>query len=323
MKTLITSSHCTRTDYIEFQYKTFKKFIKGNYDFIVFNDASESGNLNNFNNNNIRNEIKNKCSELEIKCIDIPQYLHSNRKIIFPDTQAPEDNHVSARGALVTQYMYNYAFESDYDRLILLDSDMFLIEELDLDNLNNFDIGFISQGRYSEQKVHIEYMWIGILIINFKNLRGLDKIYFDCGKIYDTPVDSGGFSYYWLEKYRNNVTIKYINCLRIEDNNSYENEKNTFSNELKEYFEKFIEINCNRIAKELILDRKIFHVSGGGCNWDYTNHPFKNYLISKYNNTQLDNVWLLGHDLLSTEWSNFQYKLSSVMYDMLNNLINN
>ncbi len=324
MKTIIASSHCTRTDFIELQYKTLKKFIKGEYEYIVFNDGSDIKNLNNFNNENIRNEIRNKCNQLGIKCIDIPQYLHKNRQEIFPNTNHNNKEHVSARASLAVQYIYNYASMNNYDKLFLIEADMFIIEELNLDDYNDFDVGFLSQSRLSKTKVFIEYMWIGILIINFSNIKNLEPINFDCGTIFDTNVDSGGFSYFWLDRYINQVKIRKFNMCTIENKNDFDKTKTCFSYNLQKYFEKLMDINSNQISKEFFIDKKVLHLRGAGCNWNYTNEPFKNYLVNKFNNSRLrDNVFLLNNDTLSNEWKNYQDNLSNILYEFIYEIIKN
>lgn len=325
MKTIIASSHCTRIDFIELQYKTIKKFIKGEYEYIIFNDASDEKNLNNFNNQNIRNDIRNKCIEMEIKCIDIPQYLHKNRREIFPNTTHNNNEHVCAKAALAVQYIYNYALTNNYDKLFLIEADMFITEELDLDHYNDFDIGFLNQSRFSAQiNKLIQYMWIGILIINFTNIKNFEPIYFDCGKILDTDVDSGGISYYWLEKYKDKVKIKNFDQKNIYDKDSFLIQKNYFSESLQKYFENIMNNNFDIIAKETYINNKVLHLRGAGCNWDYTNPCFKKYLVKKYTNPKLeDNLSILNNDTLVNEWKNYQNNLSNILYEFIHEIIKN
>jgi hypothetical protein len=121
MKIIIASSHCARVDLIEFQCSSLKKFVKNDYEYYVFNDATENARLINFNNCNIRTEIRDKCTELNIKCIDIPQHIHANREILFPGTSEKHIENAGTRCADATQYMYNY-FKHIDDIFVILDA---------------------------------------------------------------------------------------------------------------------------------------------------------------------------------------------------------
>ena len=57
--------------FIEIQYKTLKKYLKNDYEYIVFNDAKPYPDLTNGDDANIRKEIEELCKKLDIKCINI------------------------------------------------------------------------------------------------------------------------------------------------------------------------------------------------------------------------------------------------------------
>src|ERR1700742_2677888 len=66
---IMTHVYC-RPDFIELQAKTFKAFLKDDYEYVVFNDAP---------NETMCNKIKQTCNKFGIKCITIPQEIHINR----------------------------------------------------------------------------------------------------------------------------------------------------------------------------------------------------------------------------------------------------
>ena len=66
--------------FIEIQYHTLKKFLKGTstegYEFIVFNDAKAFPDFTNDGDITIRSKIEEMCLALNIKCISIPNDQH-------------------------------------------------------------------------------------------------------------------------------------------------------------------------------------------------------------------------------------------------------
>ena len=60
-----------KLDFINIQYGSIKKYVKRPYVYIVFNDS-------------IDKKIPNYCKKMNIKCINIPQKIHSDRNLIFP-----------------------------------------------------------------------------------------------------------------------------------------------------------------------------------------------------------------------------------------------
>jgi hypothetical protein len=61
-------------DFIIIQYHTLKKYFKGNYEFIVFNDAKSYPDSTNFGYVSIKEKIELICTELNIKCINPNRY---------------------------------------------------------------------------------------------------------------------------------------------------------------------------------------------------------------------------------------------------------
>ena len=72
----IVTSVVNNPIFIEIQYYTLKKYFKGDYDFIVFNDAKNFPDFTNGNDITIKKQIQNICKKLGIKCIDIPNEHH-------------------------------------------------------------------------------------------------------------------------------------------------------------------------------------------------------------------------------------------------------
>ncbi len=314
MKTIIASTHCTRTDLIEIQFKTFKKFIKGDYEFIVFNDAKDHADIINFNNANIRNEIKDICYKLEIKCIDVPQNLHNQRNILFSDTIEPSSNHPSCRTSIATQYLYNWVNNYNFDYLIIIDADMFLIDYFDINEYKDIDIAFVPHSD-SNSEISINYMWNGFIIVNNKKIKNFDIPNFDCGRVLGFGVDTAGQTHFWLEKYSSQLNIKYIDCGHIGMRENYEKIKNYYTKELQEYFEKLSDNNYGLINKEILLNNKVLHIRGAGGNWDISNESFNKYYKNKHGDNR-------KNDLLVIEWGKYQYFLTKIIIEFVDKIIN-
>jgi len=66
-------TNVTNDLFIKLQYYTLKKFMKNDYEFIVFNDAKEYPDISNGYDITMKQKIINLCNELNIKC-----YIHDN-----------------------------------------------------------------------------------------------------------------------------------------------------------------------------------------------------------------------------------------------------
>ena len=53
--------------FIEIQYYTLKKYFKGDYELIVFNDAKDFPDMTNGNDITIKKKIEDICNKLNIK----------------------------------------------------------------------------------------------------------------------------------------------------------------------------------------------------------------------------------------------------------------
>lgn len=177
-----------RPDFIEIQYKTFKKFLKDDYEYIVFNDATDVSK---------RNEIESMCASLGVTCINIPQYIHSLPYLKrFP---GEDKNSASVRNCNVVQYSLDTLGFNHNGYVALFDSDLFLVKDFSIkDFLKNYELAGLSQCRKNDNK-RVDYLWIGLVFMNFAKMPNPKTINFNCGKIEGLSVDSGGFTYYYLK----------------------------------------------------------------------------------------------------------------------------
>ena len=113
--------------FIEIQYFTLKKYFKGEYEYIVFNDAKDFPDFTNGNDITIKKQIEDMCAKLNITCINIPNN-HHKRQLDFGKRCADSMNYI-------LQYQKN-----NPDKYLLLDSDMFLVDYFDINKYSNYDI---------------------------------------------------------------------------------------------------------------------------------------------------------------------------------------
>lgn len=308
MKTIIVSAHCSRVDLIEIQYKSIKKFVKGCYEYVVFNDAKQYAHITNFNNQNIHDEIADTCKKLDIQCIDIPQSLHTNRTQLFPKTSEKFNDNVSARAAISVQFMYNYFTDISDIMFVILDADMFFVDYIDFNDFSEHHICFIHQ-----QRNDYNYMWIGIVIINNSKVHDLDKICWDCGKINNVRVDTGGQSYHWLHKYSHQINVKFIDHMFEEEYND-EHIKSSYNTNIIELCKNITKFKkTDALNLEFILNNKILHLRSSGSNWDYTNKGFLNFLSSQNKSPKPFNIHI--------DWQHYQLSIGKLVNSFMDELI--
>ena len=184
----IVTAVVNNTNFIEIQYHTLKKYFKGEYEFIVFNDAKDFPDYTNDNDITIKTKIQELCERLNIKCINIPNQHH----ITEPDP--------STRTANSMNYILNYQIENP-DKYLLLDSDMFLIDYFDIDKYSNYDCAIVLQTR---QNGEIGYFWNGIYYFDIMKMKDIELINWNCS---NASCDTGGMNQEWFRKQMDGIPI--------------------------------------------------------------------------------------------------------------------
>jgi hypothetical protein len=200
-KLLVFTHSYNRPDFIEIQYKTFKKFLHDEYEFIVFNDGSSEHDAR---------SIENICTSLGIACIRIPQEIH-DRPYLF--RLAREGRHSPCvRCANVVQYSLNeYGFKHD-DLVMIIDSDMFLIKDF---SVRDFLHGFALAG-LDQERAGYHYLWNGLVFMDVTRLAEKETLNFNCGELFGVPVDVGGNTYYYMRAHPE-VKVRYFDEINLID----------------------------------------------------------------------------------------------------------
>ena len=166
--------------FIEIQYNTLKKFFKGEYEFIVFNDAKSFPDFTNGGNTTIKNSIEMLCNKLEITCINIPNEQHKT------------NSNAAIRCADSMTFILDYQ-KKNPDKYLLLDSDMFLIDYFDINKYSQYDCAVVLQSR---NNFKVNYFWNGIYYFDMTKMKNLDLLNWSCCH----GCDVGGMMQEWLQK---------------------------------------------------------------------------------------------------------------------------
>lgn len=240
----IVSAVVNNPEFIEIQHNSLKKHMKIPYTFIVFNDAKDWKDFSNFNDDTIKDKITDKCLELELSCINIPNQHHKN-----------EDGPAN-RCADAMNFIRDYMIKNK-GRYLLLDSDMFLINDFN-DEYKNYDAALVYQKR---RKTYI-YPWNGLFYFNMFTLKNQHLLDWN----FNGFCDVGGNNNKWLiESY--GVDNKKIH--KIQHLISCQWDKNQYPPNLGDELLSFLENDTrNENGKFFceIYDNIFFHYRAGG-NW--------------------------------------------------------
>ena len=119
------------------------------------------------------------CATLQIQCIPIPNDHH--RGTI----------NASDRCADSMNFILKYQKENP-DKYLMLDSDMFLINDFDIHKYDNYIMAVQLQGNVSIGT----YMWCGIYYLDFTNLTHIELLNWDCC----VGGDVGSGTHVWFKK---------------------------------------------------------------------------------------------------------------------------
>jgi len=180
--------------FIEIQYHTLKKYFKGDYEFIVFNDAKEFPDFTNENDVTIKTQIQDMCSRLHINCINIPNDSHKTN--LDPATRCADSMNY------ILQYQKN-----NPDKYLLLDSDMFLVDYFDIDKYSQYDCAIVLQSRNGNTS---HYFWNGIYYFDMARMKDVELL--NWNETYDCDV--GGMMQTWLKKQMGDTPMPNTDTIR-------------------------------------------------------------------------------------------------------------
>ena len=235
--------------FIEIQYYTLQKYMKCDYEFIVFNDAKQFPDFSNGGDINTKRSIEELCRMLKIQCINIPNQHHIRQ-------QDP-----SIRTADSMNFILEYQ-KRNPDKYLLIDSDMFLVDYFDLTDYENYDCAVVFQSRFDNK---IKYFWNGLYYFDINKMNNLQLLNWNCFPSSDT----GGMLQIWLltQEEKNICDINQLSSLSYDESEIPENLQ-TNANLI--HFIKTDPRNKNGKFFCEIYDNKFLHYRAGG-NWEKRN----------------------------------------------------
>lgn len=306
-KILICTFSYNKPEFIELQYKTFKKFLQDDHEFVVFNDATEP---------NMIIKINQMCQSYNIKCIDIPQEIHE-RPYLDRSTGSwfvTEFNAPSVLYSNVAQYAIDTIGMNHDDILVIFEADLFLIKEFSFyDYLNGYDLaGYNRQADYKGDMATVRLLWIGLTMLDLKRMPNKHMFNLNCGTCNDITVDCGGHSHFYLKhnptaqvKYFNKIQMNDYYCSACEKNKKYRCTHNTRSLKKLGFNQRAIDfiqevpidwgsgvlrpeglVGEHKRNLEFFLNNNFLHFNGGAeyANGSYTNNfNIKQFYIDKKN----------------------------------------
>jgi hypothetical protein len=188
-----------RPDFIEMQYNSMKKNLKGDFEYIVINNAIDSELQS--------RQIDEICKSLNIKCIPVELCQDLNNGSFAGNSYTNVN--------LACYYPMTWLFQRKLENVTnfcFIDSDVFFMNEIDLnDILINNDSVFMPQYRGS-----FLYMAPTLLCMDLqkvKNYKSIDWNYYREGAI---DTDIGGKSGFFLRE-NQHIKNKYIEQYTIYD----------------------------------------------------------------------------------------------------------
>lgn len=139
----------------------------------------------------------------------VPESVHINRRIQFPNTSEPKGKNANTRAADTLQFVWNQVIRESTSPVLILDNDMFPVKDFSV--LETIGSGILA-GIYStspskDGSILIPWIWSGLLFLDPKNMPNKELWSFDCGRVDNIPVDVSGQTHNWLK----HVVSKGIN----------------------------------------------------------------------------------------------------------------
>ena len=260
-------TNCTNDLFIRLQYLSLKKYLKNDYEFIVFNDAKDYPDISNGGDEKMKQKVIDICNELHIKCYTFENSYQKNIKNMY-----------SYKHSIVMNTIHKYQIENP-DKYLIFDADLFLIDYLDISKYEKEGAGIVLQERFDGLLV---YAWPGLVYLDTTRNKNYNLLDWSIG-----DGDSGTMTKIWVKSQINNGEI-IPRLSQVRHDSTYVtntkdlyffkyfvsmtwNEKDCpYSIKEKEELYNFIKSDSrNKDGKFFVelFDNCFMHYRGGGCNW--------------------------------------------------------
>lgn len=237
--------------FIEYQYQSLKKYIIGDFKYIVYDNS---------NDHNITLQFHEICKKLNITYVRVDQ------------SQIFKRDNASLRAGQSLNFSIRHLLSNykDSKYLFIIDSDMFLIEYIDIPKeLENVDFIGIPQ-----TKNHIIYYTNQLAFVNLQKCINFHEVDFSPAIVDKINGDCGVLLYNYFRKYAD-IRIGIFDAIHSNQTTD-KNYKDLFPNKyFIEYFEKEFKLTPNTIINllynnkcfsEFYFKKKIMHLKSGS-NW--------------------------------------------------------
>ena len=231
---IYTYSH-NRPDFIEPQYNSIKKHIKDDFEFIVFNNERNGGDPGSGYDPERIDQIYEVCEKLNIKCIRVE--LDPELQFLNGYKQFEGDSYVSG-GSHACGYSYSWGWKhyisQDDSISMIIDSDMFFIKDISIQSLlKDYNLAFIPSYRYHSKyqsednrgSIALHYPWNGVVIADIPNMPNPLELKWGLGVFNGQPCDVGGEGHSYLNTYKDQLKIKYIDMVSVQRDIAYEGDE--------------------------------------------------------------------------------------------------
>ena len=231
---IYTYSH-NRPDFIEPQYNSIKKHIKDDFEFIVFNNERNGGDPGSGYEPERIDQIYEVCEKLNIKCIRVE--LDPELQFLNGYKQFEGDSYVSG-GSHSCAYSFSWGWKhyisQDDSISMIIDSDMFFIKDISIQNLlEDHNFAFIPSYRYHSKyqsednrgSIALHYPWNGVVIADIPNMPNPSELKWGLGVFNGQPCDVGGEGHSYLNTYKDQLKIKYIDMVSVQRDIAYEGDE--------------------------------------------------------------------------------------------------
>lgn len=161
---------------INIAHRQFKKYLKDDFEYILFNDAYDP---------QMEKDISTETSCNNIRCVRVPQNIH---KVHNPSESYAET---------LNWALHDYAVNNNHEIIVLMHTDVFPICNVSiLDIIGNYTIASTVEFRIMDGK-GVNYLYPTLTMINMKNLKDPNELNFDL-----LPgLDAGGKTKEFIKKY--------------------------------------------------------------------------------------------------------------------------
>lgn len=259
MKKLKIITVCYNTpELIEPQYRSFLKNIKDEFEYVVYDTTSTHVSTSDFTNSVI--EI---CERLNIRRIPIHNetYMMVSKEgdRYFPDWDT------SQRAGKGITFAIQDSIKEGADRILLVDIDVFAINEIKISDYYEYDIVGIPSVRIDRYNDNIFYFTNQIFLIDTTKI--IDKYMIDFGPcmINETNLDCGGKLYYLFKAQPELKYKEFSNTLQTDTNNELLNYPDLSEFRIVDY--EMINSHIPQVNDYIeIFDYSLLHFRSG-TNW--------------------------------------------------------